>query len=163
MTHSYYAGRTLRKGDIIFFEIGGCIKRYHGACVRSASVGKPKEKITKIAEVCKKGLDKAVEAVRPGATSHEVDKACWEDLVKAGLEEYRHRCGYSIGIEWSEGDIMSLRENDPSILKPGMVFHMPGPTIMVVGEGAIGFSETVLVTKDGHEVLSEVDRELFIR
>lgn len=163
LTHANWAGRVIQKGDVVFFEIGGCVKRYHGAVVRSASVGEPSKEIQKVAKLAEEGLTKAVEMCKPGVTSHEVDKACYENLVKAGLEKYRHRCGYSIGIDWGEGDIMSLRKGDPSVLKLGMVFHMPGITFMMPGKCAIGFSETVLITDGGHEVLTDVERKLFIK
>jgi Xaa-Pro dipeptidase len=165
-THATYAGRKIQRGDITFFEVGGCLKRYHGAIVRSASLGKPSDKVARIAKLCQEGLDNAIATIRAGITSHEADAACWRGLVKAGLTEYRHRLGYSIGIGypqgWGEGDIMDLKEGDQRVLKTGMVFHIPGPSIYLVGEAGIGFSETIHVTEDGCEVLSDLDRKLFI-
>lgn len=160
--HATYAARKLKKGDVVFFEIGASVKRYHGALSRSTTVGEPSKKVKEISEIAKKSLDEAVRAIRPGVTAEAVDNACWEGLLKAGYGKYRHRCGYSIGIEWGEGDLMSLRQGELSVLKPGMVFHMPGSTTLVPGLGGIGFSETVLVTKTGHEVLTNVERKLFI-
>lgn len=56
---------------------------------------------------------------------------------------------------------MSLRENDPRELRAGMTFHIP-PAIFIYGETAIGNSETVLVTDDGCEVITNFPRKLYV-
>jgi Xaa-Pro dipeptidase len=43
-----------------------------------------------------------------------------------------------------------------------MVFHLV-PATLEVGQHGIGFSETVLVTESGHEVLTSLPRELVVR
>ena len=74
-------------------------------------------------------------------------------MRKAGLEAYfNHRTGYSIGIgvppDWGEGRIMSLNENDPSVLEAGMCFHII-PDLKIVHEGGVVFSEAGVVTERG--------------
>jgi Xaa-Pro aminopeptidase len=43
-----------------------------------------------------------------------------------------------------------------------MTFHMP-PIVFFYGEGAIGFSETVRVTENGCEVITNFERKLFVK
>jgi len=43
-----------------------------------------------------------------------------------------------------------------------MTFHML-PWVQVPGEGGISFSETVRVTEDGCQLLTNFDRALFVR
>ena len=43
-----------------------------------------------------------------------------------------------------------------------MTFHLV-PVLLIQGLGAIGFSETVLVTDSGCELLSQFPRRLFVR
>jgi Xaa-Pro dipeptidase len=74
------------------------------------------------------------------------------------------RAGYSMGINfppgWSEGDILDLSLDNPTVLQPGMVFHIPQPYRMP-GEQTVSVSETVLVTETGCESLTQFPRELF--
>ena len=76
-----------------------------------------------------------------------------------------HRSGYCIGIgvppDWGDERIMSIDENDPTVLEPGMCFHLI-PDLKVVHEGGVVFSESVVVTDTGH-ALREFPCEIFVR
>ena len=96
-----------------------------------------------------------------------MDKACRGTIAKAGFGRYfTHRTGYSIGIafppDWGEGHIMSLKDGEQMVLRERMTFHMV-PATLVYGQHGIGVSETVLVTRDGCEVLGDSPRELAIK
>ena len=47
-------------------------------------------------------------------------------------------------------------------LQPGMVFHHP-VALRRLGEHGVAFSETTVVTDDGCEVLTGVERKLVVR
>jgi Xaa-Pro dipeptidase len=122
--------------------------------------------VERIAGVVISGLNAAIETIKPGVTAGEVDAACRGKFIAAGIDQYfHHRTGYSIGIafppDWGEGHAMSLRSGDPAVLEPNMTFHMP-PGVLVYGKYGIGFSETVRVTENGCEVLTEFPRELLV-
>jgi len=164
--HSSWAGREISQGDSVLLEIAGCKNRYHGALMRTVCVGYASKKAKYWSQVCIEALNAAIEKIKPGVTSGEVDEACRGVIEKAGLyENFRKRTGYSIGIafapDWGEGHIMSLKKNDSRLLKPGMVFHMP-PALREYGELGVGFSETVLVVENGCEVLTESKRKLIV-
>jgi Xaa-Pro dipeptidase len=166
VTHATWERLELKRGDPIFLELPGCINRYHAALERTAVIAPVPDKWREMAKVVDEALNAAIAAVKPGATSGEVDAACRNVVKKAGYGDYYpHRCGYSIGIayppDWGEGHIMSLRANDPRVLKPGMTFHIP-PAIFIYGETAIGNSETVLVTDRGCEVITHFPRKLYV-
>ncbi len=95
--------------------------------------------------------------------SGEVDAASRRIIEREGLwDNYRKRTGYSVGIgfsSWVEGAIASLKEDDPTVLRPGMCFHIP-VALRLYGEAGLGFSETVHVTDGGVEVLGRSPREL---
>ena len=109
-------------------------------------------------------LEKAIESIKPGVTSAEVDMKCREITASSGVEgEFAHRTVYAIGIgfppNWSEGKFLSLRADDPTVLEPGMTFPCV-PTLFGEQFGMC-FSESVLVTDSGCEVLTEFPRKLF--
>jgi Xaa-Pro dipeptidase len=167
VTHATWSGRRLRQGDCVFLEIPGCVRRYHAAYMRTAVIGNPPVKWRSAERAVTDGLMAALETIKPGVTSGEVDRACRDVTSKAGfLDNHRHRVGYSIGIafppDWGEGHIMSIRPEDPTPLEAGMTFHLV-PTIFFDGEAQIGSSETVLVTEQGCEQLTGgMPPELFV-
>lgn len=155
--------RTLQEGDAVFIEIGAFVKRYPGTRGRTVCMGEPSKAIEEIADATVRGLNRAIEEIKPGVTSGDVDKACRSETAKSEYGNYhRQRTGYSIGIDWSEGDIISIREGDATVLKPGMTFHI-FPAF--IGIGTIGTSENILVTEDGCEVLGPgiLERKLYIK
>jgi len=161
--HSCYMRRTLADGDAVLIELSGVYNRYYAPLMSGAVVGRASSEIENMAVVCLEALHAAIDAVKPGGTSAEVDRAARAVIVRAGLwENYRKRAGYSVGIgfsAWVEGAIASLKEDDPTILRPGMAFHIP-IALRLYGEAGLGFSHTVLVTETGVEPLTSAPRQL---
>jgi Xaa-Pro dipeptidase len=119
-----------------------------------------------MADVCLEALHAVIAAIEPGVTSAEVDAATRRIAERAGLwENYRKRTGYSVGIgfsSWVEGNIASLKEDDATVLRPGMCFHVP-IAMRIYGEAGVGFSHTVLVTETGAECLTRHEPRLEAR
>jgi Xaa-Pro dipeptidase len=168
LPHGTWEGRILRDGDIVFLEHSGCIKRYSAAMMRTAFLGTPPDVVRRTAGIILEGLAKAIDAIRPGATSGEVDAACRNTILDAGFPDYTHETGYSIGVcyppGWNESHIMNLHPGDDTVLRPNMVFHLVPSLIIPEMNGHVGFSDTVVVTENGREVLTdgEVERRLHV-
>jgi Xaa-Pro dipeptidase len=159
--------RPIRKDDVVYMEAGGTHNRYNCMLSRTAMVGRPDPKWIAMAEASRDALNAARAAIRPGVTSHEVDRAARAAMERAGFAPYfTHRTGYSIGIglppDWGEGRLMSINEHDPTVLEAGMCFHLI-PDLKVVHEGGVVFSESVVVTEHGHELLTDFPQEIFFR
>ena len=159
--------RPIRADDVVYMEAGGTHQRYNCMLSRTVIVGKPDPKWIAMAEASRDALEAAKTAIRPGVTSHEVDRAARLVMDKAGLgRHFSHRTGYSIGIglppDWGEGRIMSINENDPTVLEAGMCFHLI-PDLKAVHEGGAVFSEAVVVTENGHEPLTSFPQDLVFK
>jgi len=166
VAHLTFGHRRLETGDTVLVELGGCLRRYFGPLMRSAVIAPVRGEVHAMAATIIASLDAAIAAIRPGATSGDVDAACRTVLEDAGYEPYfRKRTGYSVGVgyapDWGEGHIVSLRRDDPTPLVPGMVFHMP-PALRVPRRYGLGWSETVLVTEGGCDVLTQFPRVLHV-
>lgn len=168
LPHGTWEGRVLRAGDIVFLEHSGCVRRYSAAMMRTAFLGVPPPVVVKTADIILEGLGAAIAAMRPGCTSGDVDAACRDTIRWAGFPDYTHETGYSIGIcyppGWNESHIMNLHPGDETVLRQDMVFHLVPSIIIPELQGHVGFSETVLVTETGAEVLTDevVERKLHI-
>ena len=102
----------------------------------------------------------ALGMIRPGVPCSEVDAAVNDYLRKEGYggEDRRlHRTGHGIGLgnheaPWiAEGSEDRLAENMVLSVEPGI--YLPGV-------GGVRHSDTVLVTKDGHETLTRFPQAL---
>jgi Xaa-Pro dipeptidase len=152
-------GRRMQSGDSVYTELSGASRRYHAPSTRTAVLGRnPKaEELFKVALAAQHA---AVEAMRPGATTGDVDEACRAVVRAAGRSgAFRLRTGYSVGIDWVSRKALSLRPGGTDVLEPGMVFHMP-TLLLVPGELGVGVSHTVAVTETGAEVLGSMPDEL---
>ncbi|MCC7283532.1 MAG: aminopeptidase P family protein [Acetobacteraceae bacterium] len=163
LPHTCYMGKKLAAGDAVLLEFSGVHRRYYAPMMRGAVVGRADSRVRRMADVCIEALNAAIDRVRPGATSAEVDRAARSVIERAGMwENYRKRSGYSVGIgfsSWVEGGVASLKEDDPTVLAPGMCFHIP-IALRIYGEAGVGFSETVSVTGTGAEILGRAPRAL---
>jgi Xaa-Pro dipeptidase len=113
------------------------------------------------------GLEAAIQAIKPGATSGEVDAANSEAIARAGFGAFHHhRTGYSLGLAYppgsGEGHIIDLKHGDERTLAPGMVFHLV-PHLDEAGVIGVGVDETVVVTENGRDVFLDFPRDLIER
>lgn len=166
VAHLTFGNRRLEAGDTLLLEMSGCQRRYFGPLMRGAVIAPVRDEVRRMADTILEALNAAIAAIRPGATSGEVDAACRAPIERNGFEpNFRKRTGYSVGVgyapSWGEGHIVSLRRDDPTRLEPGMVFHMP-PALRIPCEYGLGFSETVLVTETGCDVLTDFPRRLHV-
>ncbi|MGA6161952.1 M24 family metallopeptidase [Amycolatopsis magusensis] len=166
LPHGTWEGRELRENDIVFLEFSGCVKRYSAAMMRTAFLGDPPACVADRATAVIDGLQHAIDAIAPGATSGSVDEACRKAMLSHGFGDHTHETGYSIGVcyppGWNESHIMNLHPGDETVLRPNMVFHLVPSLIVPELNGHVGFSETVAVTETGCEVLTDkrVPRQL---
>jgi len=165
VAHSMHHRYILKKGDAVLFEFSGCWGGYPGPQMRCAAILEASDHLKKMADVCVAGLEAVINILKPGITSGQADAACRKVIEDSGFWwMMRKRLGYSIGVfkpGWNEGDVIDLKKDDPRVLQAGMVFHMP-PALRDTKKCGVGFSETVLITPHGCEVLSDFPRKLYI-
>lgn len=72
---------TLREGEVLFLEIGGCFERYHAAMMRTCFVGtKLPSVLAKVEAAILKAMETASALLKPGAIAKDVDKAARQVL-----------------------------------------------------------------------------------
>ena len=167
IVHATWAGRTIRQGDIILLEVGGCLKRYHAAMMRTGFVGEPDPQAREAEQVVQEAVNLALETIKPGLTAGEVDAVSRNFIAKSSFGGTQaSRSAYSIGIavppDWGEGHILSFYPNNPHVLEPNMTFHLL-PWVQIPGKGGVSFSETIRITADGCETLTNFERALFVK
>ncbi len=162
--HLTWNGDVMKKGEVTFFELAGCYRRYHVPLSRSVMLGQPPEHIKRGEGALIEGLEAGLEKARAGNRTCDIANALGAVMDKAGIERGA-RCGYSIGLsyppDWGERT-MSLRPEDQTILKPGMTFHfMPG---LWMDDWGLEITESILIREDGPaEPFCNIPRKLFVK
>jgi ectoine hydrolase len=127
--HLTWDDRPFESGAGTFFEIAGCVRRYHAPLCRSVYLGKPPQEMLDAEKALIEGLEAGLEAAQPGNRASDVAKALYSSLDAAGIKR-EGRCGYPIGLsyppDWGARTI-SIRVTDETVLEPGMTFlFLPG-------------------------------------
>ncbi len=163
--HTTYRRVPLEVEDNVFLEYGGAHERYTAPMMRTAVIGEPSAEVLRVAEAVKDTVSTIIEEARPGRTGHDVAMAARK--FYAEVEDVAHfggTYGYNVGIgfppTWSEA-LTWFAEGVEQELLPGMTFHMP-ITYRVPGRFGVGLSETIAITEDSCEVLTEQERDLYV-
>lgn len=153
--HASWEGRKVQSGEHVFLEVGGCFRRYHTALMRTVICGELSDSMFKAQQTMKYALSQVKQKLRPGMTVSDVDSLVRTIVTDCDVVggELVTRSGYSIGIafppSWDEGYIISLKQGEPSIIKPGMVFHIIPWMWGVDGNKTCGISDTFYITERG--------------
>jgi Xaa-Pro dipeptidase len=166
--HATWEGRTVKPGEHVFLEVGGCYRRYHTAMMRTVVLGELSDSMYKAQEIMKKALSAVHETVQPGMTVSDVDNMVRNIISDNDIgARLITRSGYSIGIafppSWDEGYICSLKQGESAILEEGMTFHIIPWMWGVDGDKTCGISDTIYVTEDGCKSFFTMDRDFTVK
>ena len=166
--HGTWQDGRMRKTDMLFLEMAGCVRRYHAPIGRLAFIGKAPARAYDMQKICEEAMFSAAEKIGPGVLAGDVYKAWKERLDKGGLTAYsRHHCGYAVGIgfppSWSgSGTPQGLRNDSRLEIRAGMVFHLMS-WLLRTGRGDSFLSDTIVVTEKGCEFLTKTSRAVTVR
>jgi len=118
----------------------------------------PSDKLRTVHKVVREAQRRAIEAMRPGASSKEVDTIARGYIESQGFGEYfNHGLGHGFGLQIHEAPF--FRPNVDVTLEAGMVVTCE-PGIYLPDWGGVRIEDDVLITPEGHEVLTHCPREL---
>jgi ectoine hydrolase len=161
--HMTWDDQPLAPEDGMCLELAGVHNRYHCPCSRTLFLGTPTKKYRDIQKVINECTQNALELFKPGVSCGEIAENFAATLKRHGYEK-NNRVGYPIGLsyppDWGERT-MSLRDSDTTVLEENMAFHFM-PAIWFDDWG-FEMTESVRVTNNGGECLSQVPRQLLVR
>lgn len=173
VVHGIPGNRKLKEGDIIKLDIGACYKGYHGDSAWSYPVGKISQKKQDLLNHTEEALYKGLEQVRDGVHLGDIGNAIEEYAKKYNLGVVKELVGHGIGSQvHEEPDVPNYgKKNTGPILKEGMTIAIEPMLNMGTADVAMldddwtivtydglpsaHFEHTVLVTKDGYEILTK--------
>jgi len=155
----YRAGdRVLERGDVVVLDFGGVLDGYCSDLTRTVAVAPPSAEAYRVHQAVREAQQAAIDAVRPGIATTDVDRAARRVLEAHGLgEAFGHGTGHGLGLDVHEEPRVTRPRADvaPVPLEPGMVFTIE-PGAYLPGWGGVRIEDDVLVTARGCEVLTSV-------
>ena len=157
--HGSYTDRELEAGQTVQFEVLACVRHYHARFMRTIKVGRAGAEDFRLAERLIRIQDDAIAAVAPGVHASVPDAIYRDGVLSAGLaERYTNKTFYGVGLLLppSGGEGPEASPAADWTFAANMTFH----TYVLARD--FGFSETILVTGDGCERLTNYPRELIV-
>jgi Xaa-Pro aminopeptidase len=164
LPHAHPGERILSEGDLVVLDFGGVYASYCVDLTRTVSIGPATPRAREVYHAVLEAHDRAIAAVRPGASRLDIDAAARETLARYGLAEaFGHGTGHGLGVEVHEDPRITKRRPDvdtrDEAVAAGMVFTIE-PGAYLPDWGGVRIEDDVLVTADGVEVLTNVTTAL---
>jgi Xaa-Pro aminopeptidase len=170
--------RVMKAHEPILVDFGTCYHGYQADETRMFSIGEMGEKFIDAYNACREIHDAVLEETRPGADCEVIFQKTLRMAEELGYSTSAvseatsgHGGSYlgppglqtrfiahGIGLELNEFPFIAEGQSYP--LEEGMTFAVE-PKIVFPGEGSVGLENTVLVTRDGYEILTPVEQDIF--
>lgn len=153
MPHVFSNTRALEAKDIIIHSRQVGFNGYRAECERTFFIGEPTSEQEKVFNIALEAQIEVLKQIKVGMRASDVNEIARLIIADAGLEPYmNHRTGHGIGIGLHEEP--SLRFDNELVLTEGMVFCVE-PGIYVPDIGGFRHSDTVILTNNGTELITE--------
>jgi methionyl aminopeptidase len=173
------ASKKLKRGDIVNVDVTVIKDRFHGDTSKMFYVGEPSVMAKRLVDITQECLYRGIGVVREGARLGDIGYAIQTHAEANNLSVVREFCGHGIGdIFHDEPQILHYgRANTGLELKAGMTFTiepminagarhvkmLPDHWTVVTKDHKLSaqWEHTILVTRDGAEVLTKRAEETF--
>lgn len=168
------ADKLFRSGDVVTFDIGLSYKGYFVDTARTFTIGKADDKAAKLLNATKEALDGAIAAAKPGAKTGDIGEVIYRTALKYRLGVVKDLGGHAVGGAVHEDPHIDNegRAGEGAEIVEGMVLAIE--PMLCEGQGdimvakdqwtikmrdrsrAAQFEQTIIVGKDGPEILTEL-------
>jgi len=164
--------RVLQEADLIGLDVGCIWEGWHADCARTLSVGPAPQRVQDLIDATRRGMEAGIAAAVPGARLGDVGAAIEAVAHEHGYGIVRPFVGHGIGQSMHERpDVPNYgRAGTGMRIEAGMcfaiepMFNLGGDDVLVLDDGwtvvtadgslSAHFEDTIVVTKDGPEVLT---------
>ncbi len=160
LPHGRASDKVIRDGELVTIDFGAVLDGYHSDETVTVAVGEPGARAREIHQVVLEAHDRAIAAIRPGVGCREIDAVARGYIADHGYGDYfGHGLGHGIGLDVHEKPVLSPRSD--AVLQEGMVCTVE-PGIYIPGFGGVRIEDTVIVTANGHRVITQAPKAITI-
>lgn len=173
VVHGLPDGKVFKEGDIVGFDFGLKYKGLYTDMAITVAIGEVDDKAKKLIDATKESLAKGIAAIHEGATVGSIGEAVQKYIEAQGFSIVRKLVGHGVGHAVHETpEIPNYGAQGQGIaLKEGMILALEpmvnerGFDVVVAKDGwawktsdgsrSAHFEHTVVVTKEGAEILTK--------
>lgn len=158
LPHGRASNADIPVQGFVVCDFGVILAGYCSDMTRTVHVGRASGEARSLYAAVREAQQAAVDAVRPGASVGDIDRAARKLLQKKGFGRYfSHSTGHGVGLEIHELPRVAAGQTDA--LQPGMVITIE-PGAYIPGKWGVRIEDMVVVTEAGCEVLTDVSKQL---
>ena len=158
LPHARPRDKAIPAGTLVVIDWGCVLDGYASDCTRTFATGELDQRDREIYDLVAHAQEEALAAVRPGPTGRDVDAVARDIINAAGhAEHFGHGLGHGVGLDVHEDP--RLATSSTTTLQPGHVVTVE-PGVYVPSAVGVRIEDLVVVTEDGHDVLSGYTKEL---
>ncbi len=160
MVHRRASVKAYERFDPVYFCFCNMaqFKQYKLGFDRMFHVGAVTDEAARVQQAAIDAQQAAIAAIKPGVQAQDIAEAANAVYAERGYET-GYRTGRSIGVAYLEAP--ELKAGDTTVLQPGMTFAVDGG-ISIDGETAGRIGDSIVVTENGYEYLTQYPRELLV-
>lgn len=157
LPHGRASAKVIQDGELVTIDLGARVDGYHSDMTRTFAVGRVSSELRRLYDAVREAEEACVRRVKSGVKASDLDAHARELLAERDLAQYFvHSLGHGVGLAIHEGPGLSATSD--AVLESGMVITIE-PGVYLPGVGGVRVEDLVLVTEDGHEVLSRSEKE----
>jgi methionyl aminopeptidase len=174
VVHGLPTKTPLKEGDNLTIDMGILFQGFHTDSAFAMGVGQITKQKQQFLEVGRKTLTQAIQATKPGNRLGHISKSIEDNIKKASYSPIIDLTGHGIGRQLHEPPnihcFLKGKISQTPHLKPGMVLAIEviyaagSPKLVLDNDGwtistkdgkmAAVFEHTVVITQDGHQILT---------
>jgi len=156
LPHAIPSGRVFQAAEPLLFDWGARLDGYCSDMSRTVFLEPPNERLKKIYTTVYDAQQKAIDAIKPGKTTCEIDAIARSHIEEKGYKGYfGHGLGHGVGLAVHEPPSLSpVTERDRTIAE-NMVFTVE-PGIYLPDKGGVRLENMVVVRSHGAEVFNHL-------
>jgi Xaa-Pro aminopeptidase len=154
--HAVPTERKINENDIITIDMGCKINGYCSDMTRTIFLGTPTDEQKYVYDLVLKNQIKSLNEMKDGASIKDISKIVTSNFALEGYD-MAHGLGHGVGLDIHEPPF--IKEANDNTLKEKMVVT-DEPGIYIPGNFGIRIEDTILITKEGPEVLTKSKKEM---
>lgn len=160
MPHGIPSDKKIEYGDFVTIDFGALYNGYRSDMTRTIIMGEASEEQIRVYNSVLEAQNVGVHASKAGITGKELDDKVKGILVRDGYYKYAGKgLGHGVGLNIHEKPFLDPICED--LLEEGCVVTIE-PGVYISGWGGVRIEDTVVIRKDGCEIITNTSKELMI-
>lgn len=160
LPHGIASNKVIEKNDVIVIDFGVNFDGYMSDCTRTVALGDQPGDVAQTYARLREAQQLGLNLIKAGVSTRSIDTAVRNKLKENGLAQYfTHGLGHGVGLEIHESPRLS-QGTDAELQAGEVVTCEPG--VYLPGRYGMRIEDSVIVTADGFEPLTQLSKELML-